>query len=511
MTLGNERILRFIPWAAFALFILGNACALWWQTGSQFSFTLDDAYIHLSLAENLARGSYSFNLGEASSPSSSILWPFLLVPFFWLSIPTLGPWALNLVTAGASVWLVLRITRFILGPTPITLMVTLGQCLLVIALNLPGLVFLGMEHGLQVTCSLAIAYGLLRLPEVTKPPLWLWVAMMLAPLLRYESLAVSGVAYVLLLLRGHRLSGLAVGAGIIVLLAMFSAYLHQLGLPLLPLSLLKKLSMVQGMPLWAGLLNPYSWVLMVLLALLLNPWAAPQAGTRALKFPAVAVLVSQLLLSTANLRYEAYAIAYTLPILLACYQAPLRQFMLHPTPWLAALRMGVACLCLAWPYASYTLWQVPYAGRNIVEMHHTLHQFAVQYWQAPIMTNDIGRVKYENPHYVLDVVGLANPRAQALNQDVLQHPNRRWLAQLSTEYNIDAAILFDRWFAPQIPPQWVKLAELSLSCCNVTLPQDTMSFYATGPASAPALRRALERFAAAEPATAKRLRFIGQP
>lgn len=41
-------------------------------------YTLDDPYIHLSLAENLLRGHYGVNLDEVASPSSSILYPFLL-------------------------------------------------------------------------------------------------------------------------------------------------------------------------------------------------------------------------------------------------------------------------------------------------------------------------------------------------------------------------------------------------------------------------------------------------
>ena len=52
--------------------------------GGHFSYTLDDAYIHLALAENLAGGHYGVNLGEYSAASSSILWPLLLIPLLRL-------------------------------------------------------------------------------------------------------------------------------------------------------------------------------------------------------------------------------------------------------------------------------------------------------------------------------------------------------------------------------------------------------------------------------------------
>ena len=44
-------------------------------------YTLDDPYIHLSLAQQILKGHYGINAGEFSAPSSTILWPFILAPF----------------------------------------------------------------------------------------------------------------------------------------------------------------------------------------------------------------------------------------------------------------------------------------------------------------------------------------------------------------------------------------------------------------------------------------------
>ena len=38
-------------------------------------------YIHLALSEGIARGHYGINAAEAASPSSSVLWPYLLSLF----------------------------------------------------------------------------------------------------------------------------------------------------------------------------------------------------------------------------------------------------------------------------------------------------------------------------------------------------------------------------------------------------------------------------------------------
>ena len=52
----------------------------------KFVFTLDDPYIHLSLAEQIFNGEYGINPNHKSAPSSSILWPFILAPFAGLEI-----------------------------------------------------------------------------------------------------------------------------------------------------------------------------------------------------------------------------------------------------------------------------------------------------------------------------------------------------------------------------------------------------------------------------------------
>src|SRR3954447_15747321 len=67
------------------------------RTGGHFVYALDDPYIHLALAENLAHGHYGLNATEFASPSSSILWPFLLVPLTGTSVHGLLPLALNVV------------------------------------------------------------------------------------------------------------------------------------------------------------------------------------------------------------------------------------------------------------------------------------------------------------------------------------------------------------------------------------------------------------------------------
>ena len=82
---------------AFLCLAAAELVAVLFVNGGGFSYTLDDPYIHLALAENILRGHYGVNLQEFSSPSSSVLWPFLLVPLVAFSHADLVLLGLNLL------------------------------------------------------------------------------------------------------------------------------------------------------------------------------------------------------------------------------------------------------------------------------------------------------------------------------------------------------------------------------------------------------------------------------
>ena len=64
-------LLVFLPLVVMLLLIFN-------YSDGEFTYTLDDPYIHLALAKNIWMGNYGINMTELSAPSSSILWPFLL-------------------------------------------------------------------------------------------------------------------------------------------------------------------------------------------------------------------------------------------------------------------------------------------------------------------------------------------------------------------------------------------------------------------------------------------------
>jgi hypothetical protein len=84
-----------MPWRKseallLALAALAAAGLYLWQEAvlaGRWGFPLDDAWIHLQFARNLAEGQgFSFNPGEVVSASTAPLWTLMLVPLFWLPV-----------------------------------------------------------------------------------------------------------------------------------------------------------------------------------------------------------------------------------------------------------------------------------------------------------------------------------------------------------------------------------------------------------------------------------------
>src|SRR5437773_5691605 len=231
--------------------VVAELSAILFINSGHLVYTLDDAYIHLSLAENIARCHYGINPGESSSPSSSILWPFLLAPVAGSALGTTAPLVLNVLVSLGTVFLFWRIVDVSMGdhrPDSVssTAFAALLVSLLVVATNLIGLIFTGMEHSLQVFLVSLIVWGLIRESRGGRADGWLILSLVLAPLVRYESLAISVPGLLYLFLRAHRKKALTAATILGAALCGFSAFLVHLGLGPLPNSTLVKSSVVSS-------------------------------------------------------------------------------------------------------------------------------------------------------------------------------------------------------------------------------------------------------------------------
>src|SRR5687767_4911056 len=86
-----------LPLAFFLLWCGLTAICVATLNNGHITYALDDAYIHLALAERIAAGHYGINANEFSAPASSVIWPFLLVPFSPFRVAEYVPLALNVL------------------------------------------------------------------------------------------------------------------------------------------------------------------------------------------------------------------------------------------------------------------------------------------------------------------------------------------------------------------------------------------------------------------------------
>ena len=135
---------------ALAIFILFKILIL---NNNLFIYSLDDPYIHLQLAKNIAYFHYGLSLSAVSAPSSSVVWPFVLALFARAeSFYVYSPLAINFICLVFSIHIILT---FFKEYNYILQIIFSFICLF--SLNFYGVVFTGLEHNLQilfrVTCK----------------------------------------------------------------------------------------------------------------------------------------------------------------------------------------------------------------------------------------------------------------------------------------------------------------------------------------------------------------------
>jgi hypothetical protein len=462
--------------------IVAELVAVWQLNNGHLVYTLDDAYIHLALAENIIAGHYGINPGQFSAPSSSILWPFLIAPVAAWRLAEYGPFAINVAAALATlfvVWRLLDLSFEFQKPAQKTLTFSALLVLFTLSSNMIGLIFTGMEHSLQLFFVCVIVLGLAIEMQTGRVASWLPAAIVLSPLVRYENLAVSLAALLYLAGRGRLKVALALLAAIVIVLASYSVFLIQLGLPHLPTSVLLKMRGVAE-NLEQSLAVPKGVVLITTL-LGLVAFAAFGDGERRRRLLAAAASVAIAMHLVGGSygwyhRYEVYVWAFTILILIAMFGTRMVQAISgHRSNWKLALLVillsaGVLATSAGYVRALVTL---PIASNNVYEQHYQMHRFATQYYRKPVAVLDIGYVAFRNSNYVLDLVGLASIES-ARHQ---QNPDSSWMQRLAERHDVELAMIYAQSFK-ELPANWTKLGELRLGRERITPFGSTVTFYA---------------------------------
>jgi hypothetical protein len=341
-----------------------------------------------------------------------------------------------------------------------------------------------------------LVLGLIQEVNMKRISWWLVGAIILGPLIRYENLAISLPVLLYLALRRHLRVALMTGLILMLLMGGFSVFLSALNLGILPTSVLIKSAIGNKTTILEnfnanflsreGAMLSLGMLLMMALAL---------STKRPIEERLLALCTA--LSITLHLffgrygwfhRYEIYIWTWTLLMTMYLYRNALKYLLTQQvsSPFFL-LFAGLAITC---PGYLETLINIPIASNNIYEQQYQMHRFATDYYRAPVAVNDMGLVTYQNPNYVLDLVGMASLPTLFARQ-IATDPG--WMNGAASQHHVCMAMIYEAWFA-QLPANWIPIGDLYLSKMKITPAEDKVTFYAFDRETFQRVRSLLEDF-----------------
>jgi hypothetical protein len=393
--------------------------------------------------------------------------------------------------------------RLLIGEEADEDFVALFACIGTITLNLPGMALMGMEHATQIFLTLVSVLGVLQVLQGQKPRWWLWTALFLAPLFRYENIITTTGALGILLWCGYGRAVLITLVATLAAMGSFSLYLVQLGLDPLPSStLVKKLRWGDNFwVFWLRAMTPialnYASLALTIGAVIFPALAL--AKIRQFKSPRWAVLaalggvtVLHALLGRVSYiyvpRYEFYALAFVVPLLIWLVRDALSLPVFR--------RRGLTLLAII---SLPGVWCSLYDGHNAMHSIY-LQQFQLSrlvhtYWQDKVAINDIGLIGYHSPYSSLDLAGLANAEARRASWS----GDPAWADKLVRRDNIKLIMIYPEWFTPEVRKNWTPIGELFCTTCTGAVGSHHVLFLTPEASEASAIATKIRPWAATLP------------
>lgn len=487
---------------------------VWHHTGGHWSYPLDDTYIHMALARNLAfYHNWGINHQDFGAASSSPLYTLLLAILFkTFAIHLCIPLLVNLITA----LILIRVLQSALHAEGLSGMAQVWVLLAVIVFTpLPILVISGMEHVLQCLFSFLFIYHFARWvtasPRERLPwPLLVYAFLMVAT--RYECLFILGVAGLILLFKRPGAAFLLGAAGILPVV-LFGLYSMSKGSYFLPNSILLKSGTGDGAGSFingilvdkltlskqgiTGIATQRLLFILPLLYLLFRQACkdTPRYGYFLLLCVG-GVLLHLCLASTGWFyRYEGYLVmnaTFIAGLLLAKY----KRAAWAAAPGLSRLVAVFLFFFLVFPLvlrSSAAFSKAPRACLNIFEQQVQMGDFLSRFDdRSAVAANDIGAVSFLSDIHTLDLWGLGNIEVARSKRGHYWTP--AFLDSLSHQRQVRLAIVYDSWFDPALLQRWTKVATWTIPQ-NVICGDSVVSFYAVDPSFTDSLRTQLHAFA----------------
>jgi hypothetical protein len=481
-------------------------------THGTLAYPLDDTFIHMAVARNLAYEHYWGIAGHAfASTSSSPFYTILLAGVFRLfGVHLVIPLLLNLL-AGVLVLIVMHQWLKRQGLTDV------AQLLILLAVNfltpLPLLVISGMEHTFQLLFTFLFIFSFAETRSVLPWQIFAYAALMIST--RYECLPILGLACLILFVRRQWTQALILGAVSVLPITIFGLYAMSKGSYFMPNSVLLKAALPHSISGWARFMADDIWFkiffsprdynflaaqrLLLLLPLTYLVFLKQLRDQPAYKY-ILLILMGATLAHVAFAypnnypRYEDYLVGSSTLIigtLIAKYRPALQISRFKGAQWIVAALLILLFIPL-FIRSEKTFQKSRQYCLNIYEQQYQLSQFVHTYYDStPVAFNDIGAISFYSKGDKLDLWGLASLEVARAKRSNTWTPD--FADSLIHQHQTRVAMLYDTWFDPALLHRWTKVASWH-NQHNVILGDDSVSFYAIRPEDTTTLRKNLESY-----------------
>ncbi len=557
----NPMLVRLWPlWIAltvFAVLLVRMLLKVIDLNDGNLIYSLDDAYIHMSIARNIVEhGVWGVTQYAYTSSSSSPFWTLLLaLTYAIFGANEYSPFTLNIA---ASVFL-LGVSYAVMRRHHIPAYAIAGGLgIIVVFLPLNAYIFTGLEHVLHA--ALAVAFLALGAEAITRtdPLHWnerdailLYLTGAMLAFTRYEGLFIVAAICGLLVLRGRLFFALLLGMMSALPVAAYGLIAMNNGWPFLPVSVvlksegsldaLRNIDSIGAAFDWVGgvftTLNDsplflatagFAVVLLILRVFVPPPptdRAAMRFDTPSVMLVAVAlvILMHLRLLTDPGIfdRYMAYLVTISLIAITTAGARYLPRSIasLRETIKPAAIT-GIALVAVGFVVFGWQMFQrwddlrtesPMLAGTNNIylQQYQMARFLQTHYNDATVAANDIGAITYFTDIRLVDLFGLGSIEVAETRMNDAYTPEL--MRQLAADAGAEIAIAYRHWITEllvgAIPDGWVTVGEWGTPNV-VVLGGETVTFYALNDAAVAPLTDALWDFGNDLPALVFQQHFL---
>lgn len=469
--------------------------------------SLDDPYIHLTLADSILNGGFGINPGEYASASSSIIYPYLLALGLSLNLGMLAPFAVSSLFSIFAIWVftgfVVREMKLTSAPKDVAFISMLAISA-ILCFNLLALPMMGMEHTIHIWATILCLTSFYRyaMKEEDKQLFPLILGTMMCVIVRFEGVALALAVVVALMLLNRRNALFLTVVSIAIPITLYLIKTNSLDLPVLPSSVTLKSNIAYGVTnvnqpnilffLKENILNSLleRWGVIFFLSSMLFGFLIFELNMRRNAKIFFGVLSFFLISHVLAGRYDGYDRyeVYAVSGMIVGYLAFIKEYSCDKLFFVRALCFFSIMVVLSVPYIISAMI-TPAASRNIYQQQYQMARFSKEYFPYSVGVNDLGLVGYKNDNYILDLWGLGSEEVRKMRNDGIYTSDA--IRRITKKHQIQYTMIYDEWY-PNRPSEWCLAGRLKTS--KVSSAYGNVSIYLLNQNFAEEIQSALANF-----------------